>query len=825
MTDQIDMTGATPVQNPTEMGVIDMSNATPMADSPVPITNSSQPGWFQSTVQQISKPFLNAEASAATVGEGAAWGASWLASKIGVPGADEFSKNREKDLTDLAQGVDVPYLGSATPWGSQIMNDNLSAEEKTQRTAFEIAGDGANIASWFLGNPAEAAIVAADKVAGTAAMDLTAGAINTAKSGFMNGVLNTVKEGLPYSIFQSAGAGLTDLSKGKDANTTGTDVALNLASNMAGFAFMGGAMGLIRNVGTNLIKDATVKAANRSMVDSISSLLGVDPSLKLSGEGISHTIAGLKSDIESAHHQLVQGMANVIDTKAPQDTLWGKITGKFSPWVKSLFDSRDAAFARVGIENPDIQGGFPSVLDVISKSKTYLDSVYNTSGGDLLSKLKETGGKGFTPEQFNALQSQGSAGITRSPLYQYISKVSEAIGEDGKNILSLKDIQSLIDQGDLVKGETTAAQGKINSIQKLLRDDSMANLRKDSTTAMIADLWTRALAESGHVSAFMKGKIAPAIKAGTEVNDFVTSLFSGKAPIESKAQEIVKGLGGVGSEALDAFSELIRNTLVRHAVYTNADPMIGGKMIEDFLGKWKNTGILNTKDFGTLTDFASVMKQDFGSIVDGVRGMIERTAPKETTSEMASLPAKAENITTKQGALEQAQTVKKALGTKPLFNINSDGSYDMVNAVTAIKKANTGGQFDGLLTDLDKLANAKTPSQKNEIIKKIIVSGGAATGFAVSGHPWIGYSFAAKTLLHIGNLMNLPKEKAAELTNDDIAKWVLDLVGKKDSDGKDFITPTIMTSFVSGDYDKAVNALIKSSGKVAGQVVAPGSSK
>ena len=474
---QIDMTGATMVSpgngqnnNPP---AIDMSQAIPNVDSPVQPTDLSQPGTFQSIVQTLAKPFLNLGASSATILEGAGEVAGNVGKTLGIPGSNQFEQNREQDISDLSKGVDVPYLGTATPWGSQLTPDNGGiTPTNVAKTATGIAGDGLQIASWFLGNP-ESTIIPADKVAGTAAIDLSQGAINST-AGYFKGILNTIRSGLPFSLLQSASTGLNDVSQGKGKGTTITDSVMNLGGNIAGFAFMGGVTGLLRSYGLVALKSDAIQAANRDLV-------GVIPQvLNLTDDTLEHTTSALVNKIEQTHSELVQGMANVIDTKTDSSKLWKTITDKFTPYIKSLFADRDSQFMGLKTTNPEIKSEFSSTLEEIGKAKGYLDSLYPSEN------LSEEEISNLPPARQQLARAEAenniNADLAKSGLNKYVNKVTSVIG-DGSNTVTHSQIQSLIDQGDLIAGETPQAQAKINSIQKLLRDDGIAGLRTNDQQA------------------------------------------------------------------------------------------------------------------------------------------------------------------------------------------------------------------------------------------------------------------------------------------------------------------------------------------------------
>jgi hypothetical protein len=785
------------VQNQNQTPQFDLSGATISDTSPVKPTDMSQPGVFQSIVQGIAKPFLNAAASVDTVGEGALAVAGKVGSALGIPGSEEFKNNRIEDIENLSKGVSVPYLGTATPWGSQIGENGLTPMNAV-KTAAGIAGDGIQIASWFLAPEIKG-------IPGAAPMDLSKGATGatsamvgqTPQIGFMKGILNTVKNGLPFSLLQAASTGLTDISQGKDKGNILPDSLMNLAGNVAGFAFMGGATGILKNYGALVLKNDVVQAANRSLSDDVSQILGIGE------DALDHTTTALQNKVEQDHAQLVQGVADTINTKTDQSDLWKTISNKFQPYVQSLYKDAQNPFAELAQKDPQIESEFPSVMEEIGKSKDYIDSLYPNANVEIPS------GK-VSPEDYASLsdtlqKSQAdNKALSKSGLNDYINKIQSIIG-DGKNTVNYSQVQSLIDQGDLIAGETPAAQGKINSIQKLLRDDAINGLKSKPDTIPLAEIWEKGMSDTKDVSVFMKGKVAPALRAGTQVNDFISSLFKGSAPSSDEATGIVKGLGGIGSDATNAFSELIKNKLVENAIYANSDLSIGGKMIDDFLGKWENTNILSPKDVETLTDFSNLMQQDYPSIVDGVKGMVARNAPETNGVITDTLGKSQEEIQAAQTQADKLAGISNSLKGKDLFVTNPDGSYNMKNMIDALSKNNPTGEYDSILKDLEKLNPDGIPKSKAMKAIKGAVQVSAGTAFSAS-HP--GYA-AISVVNGFKNLMeSIGLSKSAEdISNQDIVKWITNLTAKTDSEGAPLLTPNMYSDILTGKWDALLKPL------------------
>lgn len=762
--------------------------------------SSDHIGWFHQAVQDISSPFLNLAASSAVGLEGLGWGGAKIADKFGIPGADKFAANRKQDIEDLSNGVNIPYLGTATPWGTAALDKSLTPTQQIEKTTTQIASDGAQIASWFMG--AGEAKAGATALGEGATQVVKEGVTQVAKKSFMQGVIGIVKASLPFSIAQGLGAGLGQFSQnvgkedqGKNVENSAVTTGLSVAGNMAGYIFMSGATGLLKSFGTQLIKSQTVQAANSYLVDTISKLFDVEPKLgaTISGEALTHTAGALEHEITQGHKQLVDAIASTLDTKANPDDLWGKIKDKFTPWVDSLFKARDESYSQLGIQNPIVKGGFPKTMEAIQKAKTYLESVYG----------------------------QDYRGMGKSALSQYVGWIENTIGDKGENGIPRNVIESLHDKGDILTSGNPKEQAMINSIQKLLHDDSLTSLRSDPITKPMADLWDTARGQASEIKGFLSKGIGKSLKSASEVGPFIDSLFSGKAPSIEKAQQIIDGFGGQGSDTLNSFSELIRNRLLQVARYANSDYSKGGKIIEDFLGKWDSSGILNPTDKAALKDFSSLMQNGYSNIVDGVKSMMEKGNPETKIAE--DLTFKATDLATKGSQLEQVTALRKGLGDKPFFTTNTDGTFNMKNAVDALTKANTSGQYDGVIADLSKLNPEKITSSKFKTVSKGLLKmglGGTLISGIIPGLGSHGYIGTGMIVSGFYNLMNVTKDQAEKLTDKDIATWVSKLADKTDAKGESYITPSMLTDFVTGKYDSFFNQAKKIPAEVLGKGVA-----
>ena len=602
------------VSNPVGSGQPNFASLKPVTPSiPAnPDGSTNHVGWFHQAVQDIASPFLDAGASAATGLEGLGYGAAKLGEAVGLPGAKQGAEGFSQNIQDISKGVDVPYLGTATPWGQSFTDPTLSGGQQVLKTATQIAGDGLQIASWFTGM-GEAK--AATEGAGVATDVAKEGITQLAKKTFMQTAIGWVKNALPFSILQGVGTGLGQFNVGKGENSDESQNAmssaetavLSTAGNIAGFVAMSGATGLIKAFGTKLLASPTVAAANQYLVDTLSKVMGVEPKLGgvLTGEAVSHVSQALESQITQGHTAIVDAIANTIKTDADPSSLFDIVKSKWTPWIDSLFKARDETWRQQGIQNPQIKGGFSDVTNFINqKIQPLLDSKYTVPMGS---------GQSYTD-------------ASKSALANYVNEVKNVLGEDGTNVVSRTQIQSLMDRASLFSGDG-AEQPMINSLRQLLQSNSIKNLSADPLTKTMADLWKKGLDQNSYLQSFLQTKVGGGMKSATQAGDFIDRLFSGKAPGISEAQDIMNGLGGTGSDALKAFSNLIYDRALKYFPYQSSDYMKGGDLLKSFLDKWDSSKLLTPEDSSALRNFSTLMQNKYGDIVDGVKSMIDGKNP------------------------------------------------------------------------------------------------------------------------------------------------------------------------------------------------------
>ena len=791
-------TGAVP--NPAGGGQpMDMSNPANFSavDTTTPTNQDGSPdhiGWFHQAVQDIASPFLNAGASASTGIEGLGYGEAKLGELFGIPGSKKTEGEMTQNISDLSKGVDIPYLGTATPWGSAFTDSTLSPGQQVLKTATQIAGDGLQIASWFTGlGEADVAAKGTGEVASQVAEQ---GITQAAKKSFMQSAIGWVKNALPFSVLQGVGTGLNQFSSNVNKGENGDEsqnaisstetAVLSTAGNIAGYVAMSGATGLIKAFGTKLLASPTVAAANQYLVDTLSKVMGVEPKLggELTGDVVSHVSKALESQVTQGHSAIVDAIANTIKTDADPASLFDIVKAKWTPWIDSLFKARDDTWREQGIQNPQIKGGFSDVMSFIKdKVQPLLDSKYTVPMGS---------GQSYTD-------------ASKSALGSYINEIENVLGTDGTNIVSRSQIQSLMDRASLFSGDATE-QPMINSLRQLLQQNGIKNLSADPLTKPMADLWKKGLDQNSYLQSFLQTKVGGGIKSATQVGDFIDRLFSGKAPGISEAQDILNGLGGTGSDALKAFSNLIYDRALKFFPYQSSDYMKGGDLLKAFLDKWDSSKLLTPEDSSALRNFSQLMQNKYGDIVDGVKSMIDGKNPETTDLVSRAQYLKAENV-----QLRQTQAFQKSLGDNPIFTKNPDGSLNMQNLITALKKSNTNGAYDGMVAELEKLNPEKIPAKGGIKVLQSLSKIGIGLPMALElipnfAHVSWGTSLA---ISGVSGLVGLLTRDADKVSSKDIATWVGKLANETDAKGKPYLTPSFYTDFLNGDYAKAFSRLTK----------------
>jgi hypothetical protein len=783
------------VPSPSSSVPNDLNFGTPPSQS-TPTNADGSPdhiGWFHQAVQDIASPFLNLGASAATGIEGLGYGFDKLTMALGDPSMKKDSEDRLADIQQLSKGVDVPYLGTATPWGSAYTDPTLSGGQATLKTATQIAGDGLQIASWFTGM-GEAKV--ATEGAGVATDVAKEGVTQMARKTFMQTAMGWVKNALPFSILQGVGTGLGQFSsnvgkgengdEGQNAISSSETAVLSTAGNIAGFVAMSGATGLIKAFGTKLLASPTVAAANQYLVDTISKVMGVEPKLggELTGDVVSHVSQALESQITQGHTQIVDAIANTIKTDADPASLFDIVKAKWTPWIDSLFKARDETWRQQGIQNPQIKGGFSDVTNFINqKIQPLLDSKYTVPMGS---------GQSYTD-------------ASKSALANYVEEVKNVLGENGDKVVSRTQIQSLMDRASLFSGDGTE-QPMINSLRQLLQQNSIKNLAADPITKSMADLWKKGLDQNSYLQSFMQTKVGGGMRSATQAGDFIDRLFSGKAPGIGEAQEIMNGFGGTGSDALKAFSNLIYDRALKYFPYQSSDYMKGGDLLKAFLDKWDSSKLLTPEDSSALRNFSTLMQNKYGDIVDGVKAMIDGKNPEVTDLASQAQALKGDNV-----QLRQLQSFQKSLGDNPMLTKNPDGTLNVENLVGALKKSNTNGAYDGIINDLTKLNPAKVETNSGVKVIRSLAKIGLGLPMVLELLPGFNHFAWGASLLFSGGAgaIGLLARDANQISSHDIATWVGKLANETDAKGNSYIKPSFYTDFLSGDYAKAFARLTK----------------
>ena len=183
-----------------------------------------KPGFVQSTLQSIARPFLSVGASAAAGGE-------LLAAAAGdVIGAQGFSASRRQDVLDIAKGVDTGYLGTARPLGA--------GKAGPLEAGADIAGQLLEAGSYFVAPPKGA-----------------------------TSFWGAVKSGVPMAGTFGAGAGLQAAGEGKGAIESTATGAANAAGVLATFGLMGKAADVFKIWGAKAMQSNLVQAGASRLRD------------------------------------------------------------------------------------------------------------------------------------------------------------------------------------------------------------------------------------------------------------------------------------------------------------------------------------------------------------------------------------------------------------------------------------------------------------------------------------------------------------------------------------------------------------------------------
>lgn len=596
-------------------------------------------------------------------------------------------------------------------------------------------------------------------------------------------ITNLLRMSAPFAITQTVGGALSDVGEGKSGGATLGDAALNYLGSVAGMAiFKGLSSGLKATAGV-LLKSEIVKSANMATLDFVNRAMSLDGRFA-QGEAITAKDAALQTKAlqnayEPVHKQAMDAFAQTVQTPTTWDDVYRGVQDKVSNFFDGMVKAKDARYADVFTEtmvpNANPTKGFAQpTFEALDRAKAI------TGAG----ALPEAGAK-MSPADFNA--AQDAIANQDSPLAKYVSLVESKIGTaDKPKPLSMKDFDQLFTSAPI---EGDPKQNKaITDISTSLYESAKSELAKssDPEAAKTLQAWNEARTQWLNVRKVASTKFFGDIKSVGDAQAFVENMMSSKPSVYT--QKIIDGLD---ADTKGRMSDIIYNMALQRSRTMNANYSVGGKAVQDMLDRWSPTGLIDPLHESVLRSYSQAMQGTY----DDAAQMLGRL----TGSEFEDTGASAAMKTAQESQIKAtaAADLQKAMGSKDLYKVNDDGTYDFTNLAKTVDKINNSGEYDQLakyLSTVDSLENVAS-NKLSALVK------GTFGAFMFHQHPFVGLGLISSSL------SQLTGKDAAKITSSDISKLTGDLIktGKLNPEG----FTKFLTAMISGDFKSAGGILAK----------------
>jgi hypothetical protein len=224
------------------------------------------------------------------------------------------------------------------------------------------------------------------------------------------------------------------------------------------------------------------------------------------------------------------------------------------------------------------------------------------------------------------------------------------------------------------------------------------------------------------------------------------------------------------------------------------DSVANGDIIDKVIKNWSNSGLFDSQHIANLKMLSNAMHGSFEDVVSHLQGL--QNEGHDLSEEALSATTKdAQSAATKGAQSGQMDALSQAVGNKPLFTPNGDGTSDLTNLQQALTKANTNGEYTDILSVLNghKDLTAVNASKTHAIIQTVIGS------VLLAHHPIIG----ASQLIH--GLSAILGKTANKVSAQDMTKLITGML----TDGT--LEPKDLNNLITGKYDAFISAVTKGS--------------
>lgn len=524
-------------------------------------------GFFKGMVQEVAKPFLKVASSAANI--------------VGAPIAAIAGKTEEYNK-QIQEGMDYGFFGKVSPIGTQFTEEGLTTGQKIGRTAADLGGTMAEIASYGLA-----------PLKGIKGM------------GFFE---TAIKAGWKPSLAFGTGKALQAGGEGKGA----TDIALAGAGgylgSSLGFAIAGKGAQMIGNWGAKALQSQAVKATGETIKNIAEKIWTAMPeSFRQKGFQMAdallnastrRTIRALESEYAQAHKNAVGAWIDLTVSNVDNpDLVLGEYQRALSSEIGGMFRKSATLYDDFKAANPISESAADWNLtnQAIGKIPPKSNLSYFFMG--LKKSLERPTSPRMVLSTYEQLMSEVQKASTNEEKVA-IRNIAQSLYSDMRNILQTKD-KSLLNKWD-------EAYQAWKSATDIYESNPLNKLKSSGQVDTIVDEMvnkTMTRNEQQVIYEAMKNNPEPVR------NLFISSLLR-----KAKGMSPEEG------------SKLIRNFL------DSWDFKLPN-------GKTDN-GFLNPNQAKYLDDLASYMEENFNEFTNGMRKTVG--IQDETTIQLAEQKAKLE---------------------------------------------------------------------------------------------------------------------------------------------------------------------------------------
>lgn len=611
-----------------------------------------------------------------------------------------------------------------------------------------------------------------------------------------NWALNLLKMSAPFAVTQTLGGVLTDAADGKSGKATLGDAAMNYLGSVAGFGIFKGLASGLKMVSGALLKSDVVKAANQAVLDFMGHALSLDGRFAQDGANVTAKDAALmqrslEQSYEPVHKQAMDAFAQSVQSPTTWDDVYRGVQKKVSGLFDNMVKAKDAKYASVFRDD-----FFPTPSNASEYAKPTFDALERAKtavGGP----SAPVGGK-MSVDEARAFIASGAADKADSPLAKYADLIQSKLGTpETPNTLSMKDYDTLFTSAPVShdpienKGIQDLATSVYESAHQALSKST------DPEAAKIMQSWDEARTQWMNLRNMAGTKFMNNVKGIGDAQAFVEKMMSSKPTVST--QKIIDGLD---ADTKRQMSDIIYNMALQRSRTMNADYSVGGEAVEKMLDSWTPTGLITPQHEAILRSYSTAMQGTYDDAAKTISGLVGAgSSAEDAISGVTSDAMKAKNALTTaadaQAKAGAAADITKAMGGKPLYTKNADGTFDFTNLTKMVDKINNGGEYDALAQHLSQVEDLSqtSASKVGSVVKGVL----GATMF--HQHPFVGLGLISSSL------EKLFGKDAAKVTSADISRLTTDLIktGRLTPDK----TSQFLIHIIRGDFQEAGGILAK----------------